>query len=181
MKRCKENPNNHSTKPKYHPDMVEQVCNMAKLGLTEKQMADVLLISVKTLEDYKRKYPEFTDALNKGRIEADAKVAAALYHRAIGYSHPDVYITVQRGEVFKVPYTKHYAPDVGAMAFWLKNRTRGFDQPWVDALKHELTGKDGGPIDINKIDKLDLSDVSTEELELLKQIAPKIFDKIEKK
>ena len=59
---------------------------------------------------------------------ADERVGRALYHRAIGYSHPAVKIvTVALGnnagsKVVREEYTEHYPPDTAAICFWLKNR-----------------------------------------------------------
>ncbi|EFB1429709.1 terminase, partial [Escherichia coli] len=40
---------------------------------------------------------------------------------------------------------KYYPPDTTAAIFWLKNRQK---DKWRDKVDHELTGKDGGAIQI---------------------------------
>jgi hypothetical protein len=49
-------------------------------------------------------------------------VEMALYHRAIGYTHPGVKVFQHRGEPVIVPYEEHHPPDVGAITLWLANR-----------------------------------------------------------
>ena len=56
--------------------------------------------------------PEFRESIARGKIEADARVAEALYHRGCGYSHPAVKIFMPAGAAAPVcvPYVKHYPP-----------------------------------------------------------------------
>ena len=47
----------------------------------------------------------------------------ALLKRALGYDYVEVKEEIENGVVTKVTRTtKHVSPDVGAAAFWLKNR-----------------------------------------------------------
>lgn len=90
--------------------------------MTDKEMATFLGIAESTFHLWKTKYPEFVEALARGKKEPDDKVEAAMFHRAIGYSHPEDVIMQYRGEPIIVPTTKHYPPDTIAGIFWLKNR-----------------------------------------------------------
>jgi hypothetical protein len=45
----------------------------------------------------------------------------------------------------ETPLEKYYPPDTTAAIFWLKNRQK---DKWRDKVDHELTGKDGGAIQI---------------------------------
>lgn len=155
-----------STSKKYFPERCEQAHKLAKLGLTEKRMAEVMLINVGTLESWERNYPEFKEAIRLGRIEADANVAESLYQKAVGYQHPETIVHCYKGKIIKTTVIKHYPPDTGAAAFWLKNRTRAFDQPWTDVIKHEVGGKNGGAIDVRHLLDVDISDLSDEEIQL---------------
>lgn len=49
---------------------------------------------------------------------------AALFQRAVGYSHPAVkfFFDKDAGRVVSQKYTEHYPPDTGACVMWLKNR-----------------------------------------------------------
>jgi hypothetical protein len=55
-------------------------------------------------------------------------------------------------EVVKVQYVEHVPPDVAAAKFWLLNRRRA---QWSDTSRHELTGANGGEIEIRERSDLD--------------------------
>ncbi|MCG8643425.1 MAG: hypothetical protein MI862_27100 [Desulfobacterales bacterium] len=68
-----------------------------------------------------------------------ANVLGALYKRAVGYSHPDVHISVYQGDVIITDITKHYPPDpVSAREFL--DRTEGKVAEKVD---HTIDSKSG--------------------------------------
>jgi len=161
----------HSTKKKYTPDMPDRVYHLALLGATELQMQEALHIGKSTFEMWVRNKEEFRDAVQKGKLEADARVANALYQKAVGYRCTDTQVFVYKGQVIKVPIIKQYPPDTGAACFWLKNRTRSSANPWVDVSKHEFSGTVNMPVDFNK---LDLKDFTDEQLKVLLEISPKL-------
>lgn len=115
---------------KFDPAYVDAVCKLTRLGATDTEIADFFDVSERTLNTWKQKHPEFLQALKRGKWEADARVADALFRRATGYSHPDVDVrTVSLGnnrgsEIVQTPITKHHPPDTTACIFWLKNRQR---------------------------------------------------------
>jgi len=100
---------------------------------------DFLGISCETLYSWKISYPEFRESITRGKIEADARVAEALYHRACGYSHPAVKIFMPAGasEPVYAPYTEHYPPDANAALRWLMNRQ---PERWRDRRNMDHTG-----------------------------------------
>jgi transposase len=101
----------------------------ARDGLTEAQISKNLGISKSTLNDYKNKYPDFSDSLKRGRQSCIVEIENALVKRALGFEYEEVktYIKDEDGRVVK--YTektkKYQAPDVGACAFLLKNKDKG--------------------------------------------------------
>ena len=108
---------------KYIEGYNEQVEKLCKLGATDKQLADFFDVSEATIHNWKKDHPEFLESIKRGKEIADAMVAESLYHRAIGYSHPeDKIFCNSKGEETIVPTTKRYAPDATAGIFWLKNR-----------------------------------------------------------
>lgn len=119
-----------TTKPKkptgrptdFRPEYIEQVEKLCKLGATDKDLADFFDVTEQTINNWKKAEPVFFESLKKGKILADAHVASALYHRAIGYSHEAVKIFNHEGVPLEVPYVEHYPPDPTAIIFWLKNR-----------------------------------------------------------
>lgn len=111
---------------------------LALLGATNEQMADALGISLATLHVWRNKHSEFLDALKNGKEVADSKVADSLYHRAIGYTHPEEKIFNNQGEIIRAETLKHYPPDTTAAIFWLKNRDPA---NWRDVKQVELDDK----------------------------------------
>lgn len=107
---------------KYQPEVAEQAYKLCLLGATDKEMADFFGVAESTFHLWKKEHKEFSEALKRGKIIADADVAKSLYHRALGYSHPEDKIFNDNGEPLIVPTTKHYPPDPTAAIFWLKNR-----------------------------------------------------------
>lgn len=95
----------------------------ARDGLIDEQIAHNLGISKDTFYKYKREYPDFSNALKRGKEVADYEVENALFKRACGYSVKEVSIENSAKNGRKVTRTKkHIAPDTTAIIFWLKNR-----------------------------------------------------------
>lgn len=109
---------------KYRIEFEKQAYLLCLLGATDKELADFFEISESTLNEWKKTYTGFSESLKKGKIIADAEVSAKLYHRATGYSHPDIDIKVIRNKIVKTLLIKHYPPDTTAAIFWLKNRQK---------------------------------------------------------
>ena len=97
---------------------------MARIGMIDKDMAVQLGISVSTFHKWKQDFPEFAEALKRGKEEPNEKVVSALYQRAIGYAHAEDKIMHYMGEPIIIPTIKHYPPDTSACIFWLCNRLR---------------------------------------------------------
>lgn len=91
----------------------------ARNGATDEMIMQNLGISRTTFYEYRKKYTAFANALKNGKEVVDFAVENALLKKAL-------------------------AGDVTAMIFWLKNRK---PQEWRDRREHEVTGKDGGPIE----------------------------------
>lgn len=106
----------------FRPEFMEQAEEMALLGLTTEQMAKVLGVAKSTFDLWLKKNKKFSDTVKRGKEAADAKVAAALFHRACGYSHKATKIMQYEGVPIEVEYIQHYPPDTAAAFIWLKNR-----------------------------------------------------------
>jgi transposase-like protein len=134
---------------KYKTEYAEQAYKLCLLGATDKEMADILDVTESTFNLWKQQHEEFSESLKRGKEQADAEVAKKLYHRAIGYEHPEIITANYQGQITDtMTVTKHYAPDPTAAIFWLKNR-----QPakWRDKQDVELTGKNGGPVEVQNL------------------------------
>ena len=115
---------------KYKSEYVELVHNLTLLGMLDAELAKALDIGETTLNVWKRKYPEFRQAIKSGRAEADGKIIASLHKRGLGYDIQEDRVT-PRGDVVKCKV--HIPGDVRAMQFILKNRQKTY---WRD--KHEV-------------------------------------------
>lgn len=106
--------------PDLHPWLAE---TLAAAGLTDAEIAGRLGKAEKTIENWK-KYPEFLQALKRGKKPANEQVKRSLFQRAIGYSYPSEEVFCAFGKVTRVATMKHCPPDVTAGVFWLCNRDR---------------------------------------------------------
>lgn len=96
---------------KYDPAKNEMVTNLCLLGATDDEIADWLGIDRSTLYDWKKTHDEFFNAIQSGKIEADALVAKSLYRSAM-------------------------TGDTGASKHWLNNRRR---QSWSEKTETKVT------------------------------------------
>lgn len=110
-------------KSSYRGAYANQALKLALLGAKDKEISDFFGVSEQTLNKWKKDYPEFLDALKKGKDVADSNVASKLYNRAIGYDFEETHIVRKDGVIVGEKHiTKHQPPDTTAAIFWLKNR-----------------------------------------------------------
>ena len=128
---------------KYLREYADQAEKLARLGLTDFEIAQYFGVCERTIYNWKNEHPEFLQAVNVPKKVADDRVVRSLYHRAVGYSHNAVKIFQHQGTPVEVPYVEHVPPDTTAAIFWLKNRD---PENWREKVAHEHTGPDGGPI-----------------------------------
>jgi hypothetical protein len=119
----------------YKPEFAEQAYKLCLLGATDAKLADFFGVSEQTVNAWKLAHADFLESITRGKDSADAEVAQALFHRAKGYSHPEVDIKVIAAEIVQTKLVKHYPPDTPAASLWLRNR-----QPKLWRDKVELTG-----------------------------------------
>ncbi|HUW67302.1 MAG TPA: hypothetical protein VMW20_04555 [Candidatus Nanoarchaeia archaeon] len=141
-----------------------QAYRLALLGATDAEIAACMMVGYEAFKKWKQTYPEFRVELNRGKMEADAKVAEALFHRAVGYEMDDVDVRMFKGQVIKTPIKKKFPPDSWACFKWLTLRQRAH---WTDVKITESTQTN---LNINRID---VSGLTTEELKMLKNIGLK--------
>jgi len=139
----------------------------ARDGLIDEQIATNIGISRSTLNEWKKKYADISDALKRGKEVVDRQVENALLKSAMGYEYDEVTkeLMEQRNEETGRPemvmtetkrVTKQVRPDVTAQIFWLKNRR---PDKWRDKQDVEHSGT------VNS--NVDLSGLSIEELRKL--------------
>ena len=103
------------------PEVCEKVENLSAQGLTVDQIALVLGVSHWTIYERQNEFPEFSDALKRGRGKGVANVTNALYTKAVD-------------------------GDNTAMIFYLKNRAG-----WVDKQEIQSTVEQRHIIDLTRI------------------------------
>lgn len=114
------------------PDGLLQLEGWAREGLTDNQISQKCGINPATLYRWMDAHKEIAEAIKKGKAPVDIEVENALLKRALGYDYEETVTEVYgdgKKHVRKVK--KHMPPDVGAIAFWLKNRkpARWRDKP----------------------------------------------------
>jgi hypothetical protein len=127
---------------KTYPAKAEKLCR--ELGLTDEQLAEVFEVSVRSIQYWKGKYPEFLAAVQRGKDDFDSDVVEkCLLKRATGYTTHErtyemgtspvlpppeamtpgkLYVVQQPQLQLTRQVEKEIAPDVAAQIFWLKNR-----------------------------------------------------------
>lgn len=133
---------------------LEKIRSWAEKGLTDTEIAGEIGITRKTLYEWEKKYPEFKEALQRAKRQADDKVVGALYARATGYTATVKKIQrvreVRYNEYGKkiseteklVPATEeiHVPGDVSAQRFWLTNRD---PEHWKNKTEAEIGTENG--------------------------------------
>lgn len=127
-------------KPKYNKEMKEKAAKLARAGARDKEIAKKIGISVSTLTNYKKKYPELLASLKAEKDEVDKEVACALLRNALGYTITETKrffrplfksngepVLDRAGNQIKALLReevteKEVQPNTTAQIFWLKNR-----------------------------------------------------------
>lgn len=108
---------------KYNKKYNEQARKLCLMGYTDVELADFFEVSVRTINNWKKEYPDFLHALKLGKELADAEVTASLYQKAIGYSCKDTKFATHEGQITdEKEYTKNYPPCPISIKYWLNNR-----------------------------------------------------------
>jgi hypothetical protein len=126
--------------PKIHPLFIK---TLAYQGLIESEMAEQMGIALKTLTNWKNKYPEFLRAIKEGKDNPDQKVVHALYENALGGEYTTKKpIVVSDGSqigshIEMVEVTERVPANVTAQIYWTKNR---LPKEWKDKQDIEHSG-----------------------------------------
>ena len=107
----------------------------ARDGLTDEQIAKNIGISRSTLNEWKKKYSDISDALKKGKEVVDIEVENALLNNAKGFTYKEQVVSTKKEVIYKdgkrvkeisepviVEIERLKPPETTAQIFWLKNR-----------------------------------------------------------
>lgn len=117
------------------PEGLLKIEGWARDGLTDEQIAKMMGINRDTLYSWKKKYPDISDTLKKGKEVVDRQVENSLLERALGGIHEvkknikvkqtyydDKGRKCEKEEIKTVIDEVYVAGDTTAQIFWLKNR-----------------------------------------------------------
>lgn len=132
------------------PEGLLKIEGWARDGLTDKQIANNIGITVKTLYEWENRFSNICESLKRGKEIVDRQVENALLKRALGYEYTEIIREAvkdpETGEMemcVTKEITKQAMPDTTAQIFWLKNRK---PDKWRDKREFE---------DVTAIDRLD--------------------------
>lgn len=129
---------------------------------TYQKIADRLGIDVVTVNDWRRKYPDFSLALERGKERALAGVVRSLYKRALGYDYTQTEMSGKKnaeGGMSAKQYierSKHVPPDVAAIMCILTNRDPGNWQHRRELVIKQISGQLG---DLEELTDAELYDL----------------------
>ena len=105
------------------PEGLLKIAGWARDGLIDEQIAQNIGIRAATLYEWKKRFPEISEALKKGKEVVDRQVENALLKRALGYEYEEVKEKFEGGILTERTVTrKEVVADTTAQIFWLKNR-----------------------------------------------------------
>lgn len=119
----------------YKPHYAEDARKVCIMGATDATLAAYFGVCRETITNWKKQYPEFKEALNRGKKVADIEVASSLYQatldrvitlkqaikcKEIYYDENGKRVEKERIEIVEVE--KHIPADFRSQQFWLRNR-----------------------------------------------------------
>lgn len=144
---------------------------LAEICEDDEEVAKRIGIGLSLFRKWKKKYPEFAEAINLGRAESDFAVIKALHKKATGFNvgvkknyklkridfDPDTGKKIREYEELATGVEETYVPaDLNAEKFWLKNRQ---SDSWIEQSEKSSSEDSGesGVIEIPPADMIDRS------------------------
>ena len=104
---------------------LKKICEWARLGLSDKQLAKNIGITTVTLYDWKKRFPEFAEAIAKAKAELKIELEKSMFDLAVGKTYVEEIKTIldpNTGKVIRVEKTrKQIPPNANLQTFLAKN------------------------------------------------------------
>jgi len=111
---------------KYKEEYNDQAEKICRVGVTDKELADIFSVSAQTLNTWKSEHEGFLDSIRAGKEYFDCQsIEASLVKQAMGYTVEEEKYEEGTAGVKKTITKRYIPPNVTATAYWLNNRSRG--------------------------------------------------------
>lgn len=108
---------------KFRPWMRDVAGRMARLGDTDRAIANRLGVAYSTFRDYVSKDEKLQVIMLRDKAVADARVEMSLFELTQGFDYYEEEVKIVEGQIVKVEVRRHKAPETAACINWLANRT----------------------------------------------------------
>ena len=112
---------------------LDEIRKAVEAGATDQEIAEGFGLSLSTIYEYKRKYPQFKKAFTRGRARVVFDIKAALLKKALGFEYEEEKRVGRKdkdGEniILVEKYKRYSTPSETAAAMLLRN----YDENWRD-------------------------------------------------
>ena len=98
----------------YRREFCDLALNYCLLGATNPELAGFFDVAPRTIDNWIASHPAFAEAVQEGRVVADARVARCLYERAVGWRGTVERTVLHEGEERTLKNVVQYPPDTRA-------------------------------------------------------------------
>ena len=116
------------------PSDWERIESLAAGGLTKIEIAESMGVAYRTLRDYELEFPQFAQAIARGREKSIERVENSMHKIANGYTMVEerIFYDSQVGKVVRAPTLKTFQPDFKAQHTILQHKETGSWRPKSD-------------------------------------------------
>ena len=104
---------------------LEKICEWSRLGITDKQIAKNIGITTVTLYEWKKRFPEFAEAVSQAKQELKLELEKSMLDLAMGKAYVEDVKTVVdpvTGDILRVERTRRQLPpNANLQTFLAKN------------------------------------------------------------
>lgn len=153
--------NKRGRKLKLHPDWPLLAEGHARDGMIDAEIAKKLGIAKSTFYEYMKKFPDFSEAIARGKLPVDFEAESLLLKRCRGFEYVETTIEflpspikkdgkLKEEKVAKVKkVTKTVIPDTRALEIWVQNR---MPEKWLK--RYDKNAASSEPTEITIITKV---------------------------